>query len=200
MVRPYDRIWIARLSSAIPSILLVATGFLQACTSSDDKSASKPPAVAAIEAIEGMKYYVGGPVMKFDKYGRMRLGGFNGEISSPTSRGLLLGFKKNTDATFDYRTWLNGAIIQDSKGFLDADGLLWYTERVSYDASGAVTVRQKFEYDEQAKTMKSILDHIDPATGEVVKTSTQEIPYAPTDAEKQAMVDEDSEGEAAPAD
>jgi hypothetical protein len=175
--------------------VLLVTGVLQGCTGSDEAPPASRPAAAAIEPIEGMKYYVGGPVMKFDQYGRMRLGGFNGEISSPTSRGLLLGFKKNADSTFDYRTWLNGAIITASKGFVDADGLLWYTERVSYDANGDVTVRQKFQYDDQAKVMKSVLDHIDPATGEVAKNITQDIPYAPTVSEKEQMFDDDSDGE-----
>ena len=43
--------------------------------------------------------------------------------------------------------------------------------------------------------MKSVLDHIDPATGEVAKSITQEIPYAPTVSEKEEMFDDDSEGE-----
>jgi hypothetical protein len=195
MTRPHDRTPTTRHAVAILSAALLVTGVLQGCTGPDEAPPASRPAATAIEPIEGMKYYVGGPVMKFDQYGRMRLGGFNGEISSPTSRGLLLGFKKNADSTFDYRTWLNGAIITESKGFVDAEGLLWYTERVSYDANGDVTVRQKFQYDDQAKVMKSVLDHVDPATGEVAKSITQEIPYAPTDSEKKAMFEEDSEGE-----
>jgi hypothetical protein len=77
--------------------------------------------------------------------------------------------------------------------------MLWYSERINYDANGDVTVRQKFQYDDQKKIMTSVLEHVDPKTGEVVKTTTQEIPYAPTDAEKQAL-EEDAENEAAPAD
>jgi hypothetical protein len=195
MTRPHARIPTTRNAVAILSAVLLVTGVLQGCTGSDEAPPASRPAAAAIEPMEGMKSYVGGPVMKFDQYGRMRLGGFNGEISSPTSRGLLLGFKKNADLTFDYRTWLNGAIITESKGFVDAEGLLWYTERVSYDANGDVTVRQKFQYDDQAKVMTSVLDHIDPATGEVAKSITQEIPYAPTDSEKDEMFEENSEGE-----
>jgi hypothetical protein len=199
MTRSHDRVSIRPSAAAILSAVLLISGVFQGCTGSDEAPPASRAAAASIEPIEGMKYYVGGPVMKFDQYGRMRLGGFNGEISSPTSRGLLLGFKKNADSTFDYRTWLNGAIITESKGFLDAQGMLWYTERVSYDANGDVTVRQKFAYDDQAKVMKSVLDHIDPTTGEVVKTVAQEIPYAPTDAEKEAMYEDEPEGEAEPA-
>jgi len=199
MTRFHNRDSAARCGAVVLGALFVAWGFIQGCTGSDEASSSKAPAAATIEPVEGMKYYVGGPLMKFDKYGRMRLGGFNGEISTPTSRGLLLGFKKNADSTFDYRTWLNGAIITKSTGFLDSDGMLWYSERINYDANGDVTVRQKFQYDDQKKIMTSVLEHVDPKTGEVVKTTTQEIPYAPTDAEKQAL-EEDAENEADPAD
>jgi len=195
MTRSHERISITCSAIALVSGVLLAGAGLQGCTRSDEPPSASQQAPAAIEPVEGMKYYVGGPVMKFDRYGRMRLGGFNGEISSPTSRGLLLGFKKNADSTFDYRTWLNGAIITESKGFLDEEGLLWYRERVSYDANGDVTVRQKLEYDDEAKVMKSVLDHIDPTTGEVVKTTTQEIPYAPTKEEQDEMFEDDSEGE-----
>jgi len=199
MTRHHDHVSIARRAGAILGSFFFASVVIQACTRSDETSSSTAPAAATVEAIEGMKYYVGGPVMKFDKYGRMRLAGFNGEISSPTSRGLLLGFKKNADSTFDFRTWLNGAIITKSTGFLDGDGMLWYSERISYDADGEVTVRQKFQYDDEKKVMTSVLEHIDPKSGEVVKTTTQEIPYAPTEAEKKALA-EDAEEEAAPAD
>ena len=139
----------------------------------------------------------------------MRLSGFNGEVSNPTTRGLLLGFKKNDDGTFDYRTWLNGAIISQSTGFLDADGLLWYRDRISYDANGAVVVRQKFTYDDERKVMQSTLEHIDPADGSVVKTVSDEVPYTPPvqpdDEEDEPDEAEDGEapapegGEAAPA-
>jgi len=159
---------------------LVAVVFLSGgCSRSDKKDDDAAQAPAKIEAIEGMKYYVGGPVMKYDKYSRMRLAGFNGEVSNPTTRGLLLGFKKSDDGTFDYRTWLNGAIISQSNGFLDADGLLWYRERLSYDANGAVVVRQQFTYDDERKVMRSTLEHLDPVDKSVVKSVSEELPYTP---------------------
>jgi hypothetical protein len=196
MTKIDDRASVARRLFAILSMLFVAGGLLQGCWHSDDTSSSSAKSAAAIEPVEGMKYYVGGPVMKFDKYGRMRLGGFNGEISSPTSRGLLLGFKKNPDSTFDYRTWLNGAIITKSIGFLDADGMLWYSERINYDADGNVTVRQTFKYDDDKKIMTSMVEHLDPETGEVVKTTTQDIPYEPSDTEKKALEEDGGDGAA----
>lgn len=195
MIRSRDRFAIVQRAASVFGVVLLVAGALQGCSKSQEGAPAKGSASATIEPVEGMKYYVGGPIMKFDQYGRMRLGGFNGEISTPTSRGLLLGFKKNADSTFDYRTWLNGAIITQSTGFLDKDGLLWYTERVSYDANGDITVRQKFEYNDEAKIAKSVLNHIDPESGEVVKTFTQETPYAPTEEEKAKMFEDDSEGE-----
>ena len=169
---------------------LVAVVFLSnGCTRSEKKEDAAAQAPAKIEAIEGMKYYVGGPIMKYDKYNRMRLAGFNGEVSNPTTRGLLLGFKKGDDGSFDYRTWLNGSIISQSSGFLDADGLLWYRERLSYDANGAVVVRQQFTYDDERKVMRSTLEHIDPVDKSIVKTVSEELPYTPP------VSDEAAEGE-----
>lgn len=195
MARFHNRGSAARYGTVLLGALFVVAGVIGGCTSSEESS-SKAPA-ASIEPIEGMKYYVGGPVMKLDKYGRMRLAGFNGEISSPTSRGLLLGYKKNPDSTFDYRTWLNGAIITISTGFVDGDGMLWYSERVNYDANGDVTVRQKFQYDDEKKIITTVLEHVDPETSEVVKTTTEQIPYQPSEAEQKALLD-DEENETAP--
>jgi hypothetical protein len=182
------------------AVVCVAAFVAMGCSRTPKDDASTKQKAVAFEAVEGMKYYVGGPVMKYDKYERLRLAGFNGEISSPTTRGLLLGFKTNEDRTFDYRTWLNGEIISESSGFLDGDGLLWYSERVSYDANGEVVVRQKFTYDEKREIMTSIVDHIDPVDQKVVKTESQEIPYTPTPeevAEGDEAVDESED--AAPA-
>jgi hypothetical protein len=181
--------------------ILVATILpFAGCSRSDKKEDAATTAPAKIEPIEGMKYYVGGPVMKYDKYGRMRLAGFNGEVSNPTTRGLLLGFKKNPDSSFDYRTWLNGSIISESSGFLDSDGLLWYRERLSYDANGAVVVRQKFTYDDERKVMNSTLEHLDPADGAVVKTVSDEVPYTPPaePAGSEDSDDDDADDESVP--
>lgn len=191
---------IRRFQVALQAVLVVTAVFLHGCTGGEETVPSKSPsAVPTIERIEGMKYYVGGPALKFDKYGRMRVGGFNGEISSPTSRGLLAGFKKNPDSTFDYRTWLNGAILSKATGFLDSEGMLWYTERTEYGPNGDIRGRDKYEYDDEKQIMKVRWEVLDPKTGEVVTSKTQEMPYAPSEAEKQALED-DPEDEPAPAD
>ena len=144
-----------------------------------------------IEPIEGMKYYVGGTVMKYDSYGRLRVGGFNGEIGSPISRGLLLGIKIDPDNTFDYRTWRNGHPVSTSTGFLDEAGLLWVEERVSFDGEGHPVSRQLITYDDDAKTMTSKIDQLDPESGEVIASGSQDIPYAPQAAERKSAEDPD---------
>jgi hypothetical protein len=142
-----------------------------------------------IEPIVGMKYYVGGPVMKADRYGRLRLSGFNGEVSAPTSRGLLIGIQIDDTKHFDYRTWLNGLAVSQSTGFLDQDGLLWYTHRSTFDGNGRIVARQSFEYDDSRLVMTSLLEHLDPETTEVVRSHREELPYAPVEDEE----DEDEE-------
>ena len=174
-------------------LIVAAVAPLFAGCSSDEKPAAKAKSEAPkIEIVEGMKYYVGGPVLKYDKYGRMRLGGFNGEVSTPSTRGLLIGFKKNDDETFDFRSWLNGKIFARSEGRVDDQGLLWYSERVSYDGNGNIVMRQTFEYDDDAEIITTKLSHIDPENGEVIKTTTQELPYTPPDDEEDDD-DEDDE-------
>lgn len=147
------------------------------CGENASKESAPPPKV---EAVEGMKYYVGGPISAVDKYGRMRLSGFNGQVSTPTSRGLLVGVKLNPDSTFQYKTWINGVPISESLGFLDDDGLFWYRERFTFDSNGAVMARQTFEYDDEKRVMTSVLEHLDLETGEVLQSTKTELPYTPT--------------------
>lgn len=169
----------AGVASRVALMTFVAMAALIApgCSSCGEK---KAPEVRKVEPVEGMRYFVGGPVMKPDKYGRTRLARFNGEVKNPTPRGLLIGFKKNPDGTFDFRTWLNGMIVSQSDGFLDDEGLLWYTKRVSYDSEGAVVVEQTFEYDDEAKVMKSAMRQLDAETGEVIDEHVQDLPYTPS--------------------
>jgi len=161
-----------------------------ACTSGEvERPRTSEPVV---EKVDGMRYYVGGPIMKSDRYGRLRLGGFNGEVSSPTTRGLLIGIKVDDSENFDYRTWLNGQAVSSSVGFLDDDGLLWYTKRFTYDSNGNVIARQELEYNDDRKVMISLLEHVDPETGETVRSHREEMPYTPLDDDD----DDDDEDEA----
>ncbi len=162
------------------AVSLLSAPLLSGC--SREKAAPKNSATkqeSKIEQITGMRYYVGGPVMKPDNYGRLRLAGFNGQVTTPSSRGLLIGYKPNGDGTFLYRTWINGRSVQESKGFLDEQGLLWFTERATYDSQERVIARQKLSYDNDKQIMTSNFEQIDPETGEVVKTTKRDMPYAP---------------------
>jgi len=165
--------------------LVLSIGLMVAgCSSSEPEDGAKDKnKVVTIEKIEGMRYYVGGPILKYDQYGRLRLGGFNGEVSTPSTRGLLIGFKKNDDNTFDFGSWLNGEPFARSTGRVDEAGLLWYDERRSYDGNGNVTMRQTFVYDDEDQMIRTTLEQIDPEDGEVIKTTTQDMPYAPAEDE-----------------
>ena len=177
-------------------LILSLSFFAAACSSTDDADEAESKAsdrAPVIEKIEGMKYYVGGPILKYDQYGRLRLGGFNGEVSTPSTRGLLIGFKKNDDDSFDFRSWLNGKPFARSTGQVDEAGLLWYDERLSLDGNGNATMRQKFEYDEEAKIIRMTLEQIDVEDGEVIKTTTQEMPYTPVEDEWTEEDDRDME-------
>ena len=165
--------------------LVLSIGLMVAgCSSSEPEDGAKDKnKVVTIEKIEGMRYYVGGPILKYDQYGRLRLGGFNGEVSTPSTRGLLIGFKKNDDNTFDFGSWLNGEPFARSTGRVDDAGLLWYDERRSYDGNGNVTMRQTFVYDDEDQMIRTTLEQVDPEDGEVIKTTTQDMPYAPAEGE-----------------
>lgn len=157
------------------------------------KKAEKP--TPTIQPVDGMKYYVGGPIMRHDKYGRLRLGGFNGEVAGPTSRGLLIGYKLDADGkTFDYRTWINGRPVSKSTGFLDPDGLLWFAERETYDSNGKVIARQSFKYNDEAKVMTSLVQQLDAETGAVLNTHTMDMPYTPPE-QPDIPDDDEAEGE-----
>lgn len=174
----------ARARRAVPCLLAaVAALVVGACKSGDEKAAAERVAPPTIEVVDGMKYYVGGPVMRQDRYGRIRLGGFRGEVSAPVSRGLLLGFKREgpDGKDFDYRTYIGGRIVSSSTGFLDEDERLWFRERLSYDSKGRVVARQTLEYDDEREIMTSRVEQIDPLDGEVVQVIDSEQPYRPLD-------------------
>ena len=183
-----------RRRGSVLAVGAMAFVLVAGCSHDEPKKVAKP--LPAIAPVEGMKYYVGGPEMKYDKYNRLRLGGFTGEVAAPTSRGLLLGYKVDPDGKhFDYRTWLNGRIVSRSKGFIDDGGLLWFSERETFDGDGQVVARQAFEYDDARKVAVSTVTQVDPKTGKVLSTQKQEEPYSPPEEPD----DEDDEGESVPA-
>jgi len=184
-----------RAALAVSVICLLAGVSLVACKGPQQDAKKAERELPQITPIEGMKYYVGGPVMKYDSYGRLRLGGFNGEVAAPVSRGLLIGYKLEPDGRhFEYRTWVNGRPVSKSLGFLDAQGLLWFSDRETYDSKGAVLARQTFTYDDTAKKMTAKVEQIDPKTGAVVHSNTDETPYTPPPQPADDEEDGDDEG------
>ena len=174
---PFTRFKKPLATAAATLFVLVVVSALSACSRDEPKPTAAP---VSIEPVEGMKYYVGGPLMKADQYGRYRISGFNGEISAPTTRGLLLGAKLDGNR-FEYRTWINGKLISRSTGFVDDNGLYWYEERFTYHFNGNAIAHQLLRYDDDRKVMLSTLEQLDPETGEVVRTHETEIPYTPVD-------------------
>ncbi|RMF25036.1 MAG: hypothetical protein D6760_01910 [Deltaproteobacteria bacterium] len=186
---------IAKRQYAACATALILGALIVGCSRGDSKkNTAAEDSAPVIEKIEGMRYYVGGPVMKADKYGRLRLGGFNGQVTTPSSRGLLIGYKPNDDGTFEYRTWVNGRPVQKSVGFRDEDGLLWFTKRETYDGQGRVIARQTLTYDNDREVMNSTYEQVDPETGKVLKSVSREVPYAPP-SEKEDEEGEDEGGE-----
>ena len=169
-----------RLPFLLIALALLAPVALPGCQRSEHPAKKAQQESPPVALVEGMKYYVGGPVMKHDAYGRLRLGGFNGEVATPSSRGLLLGYRLEPDGKhFEYRTWVNGRAVSKSTGFLDTQGLLWFTDRETYDSKGTILTRQTFSYDDNAKKMSTTVQQLDPKTGAVIHTTTQHTPYTP---------------------
>ena len=180
--------------------LVVTTLAIGACSGGGEDATDKTGAAATaksppppIERVPGMKFYVGGPVLKQDRYGRERLMLFSGEVSAPTTRGLLIGFKPESDGEdFDYRTYINGRLVANSTGFL-VDDLLWFKERFSYNSAGQRITHQTFTYDDASEMMTSRLEHLDPESGEVIEVIDEKIPYSPPEDDEEDSFFDDME-------
>jgi hypothetical protein len=69
--------------------------------------------------------------------------------------------------------------VSKSEGFLDDAGLLWFSQRDTFDSAGVVIAKQTFEYDDAKKIMVSSVSQLDPKTGQVLNTYKQDMPYTP---------------------
>lgn len=165
-------------------------------------AAAKAPApedrVLKIPILPGYKYYVGGPVLSRDAYGRYRISGFNGEVQQPPSRGMIFGVKRDGDQ-IEYRVWGNGTPLGFHKGVM-RDGVYWedYSEGFRM---GKLVARERQTHDDAAKRSKVVTEDLDPETGELIRTKEGYLSYAPP-AMDPSMEDEDEEEEgqkAAPA-
>lgn len=146
--------------------------------SAASSSAETPEAdrVARIPILPGYKYYVGGPGMKQDKYGRFRLKGFNGEVQQPPSRGMIFAAKVEGDQ-MEYRVWGNGVLLALHRGVM-RDGLFWQEFTESYRL-GKVVAREKTVNNDETERVMTTLEDIDPETGEVIRTTESSSSYLP---------------------
>lgn len=185
----------AKYVSALAAMVLLTIG-VSSCgwfSAEDSEEPATSQAAPTIAVVEGMKYYVGGPVMTQDRFGAMRMRGFNGEVRKPTGRGLVIGFKTLDDKRFEMQTLLNGKVITKQRGFLDDMGLLWFDEILTVNADGVTVVRQVLTYDDERQITRSKIDYLDPVDGEVIKTHDAELPYVTEGDDEEDLEGEDGE-------
>jgi hypothetical protein len=132
--------------------------------------------VAKIPILAGYKYYVGGPLLKQDAYGRPRIVSFNGEVEQPPGRGIVFGVKKDGD-NLEYRVWGNGVLVAVHRGVM-REGLYWDTYVENYREEKLVA-RESSEFDDAAKEVKISAEDIDPEKGEVIRKRVLKMSYLP---------------------
>lgn len=172
----------------------------QARTEKADTGAAKPAASAPaaegslpkIPILPGYKYYVGGPVMKQDQYGKYRLHRFDGEVAQPPSRGMVFAAKQDGDK-FEYKVWGNGILLGLHRGVM-RDGVFWEEYAEGY-RQGKLIARETRVNDDADRHSKVTLEDIDPETGEVIRTRERSESYLPAKTDPELEDDEDEEGE-----
>ncbi|MFN2375532.1 MAG: hypothetical protein ABR538_03285 [Candidatus Binatia bacterium] len=208
-------------TSALP-LAFVLTLSVSACSKEEAPAPGAPaantaPAAASAPAagdkalekipiLPGYKYYVGGPVMSKDAYGRFRLERFDGEVQQPPSRGMVFGAKREGEK-LEYRVWGNGRLLGFHRGTMRG-GVFWQDYVEGY-RQGAVTAREHLVHDDVAKRSKVTTEDIDPETGEVIRTKESSVSYLPLaipnelsglDDDDDEEEDEEEDGAAAPRD
>jgi|GEM_PF-1068988 len=141
----------------------------QQAAAADDLRPDKVP------ILEGYTYYVGGPLLKKDAYGRERIAKFLGEVAQPPSRGMVIGAKRDGDR-LEYRVWVNGRAVGVYRGLV-RDGLFWreYVETYRNDKPIA---RELSVNDDAAQLMRIKVEDVDPLTGETIRVTETTKKYA----------------------
>lgn len=171
---------------------------------SDTPAAEAEPSAPATPAAEGSlpkipilsgyKYYVGGPVMKKDEYGRFRLHRFDGEVAQPPSRGMIFGAKRDGDQ-LEYKVWGNGVLLGHHRGVMRGD--VYWEEYAEGYRQGKLIARERRTNDDAARVAKIVTEDVDPETGEVIRTRERSESYLPAKIDDELEDDEDeSEGDA----
>jgi hypothetical protein len=152
---------------------------LSACSGGDDKPKQEEE-LPAIASIEGMKYYVGGPVMRYDKYNRLRLGGFSGEVAAPTSRGLLSRLQGGPRRkAFRLSHVLNGRPSPSRRDSWTIPGCSGFPSATTFDSAGCRNRPADLRVRRRQKNDGVECLALDPKTGQVLNTYKQEMPYTP---------------------
>lgn len=169
--------------SLIPIVLLAALA-LGGCSgdesaTSESKTMNVNPEkgeLAKIPILPGYKYYVGGPIMKKDAYGRYRLHKFEGEVEQPPSRGMIFGAKFDGDK-LEYKVWGNGRLLGYHRGVM-RDGVFWQEYAEAYRKE-VLVAREVLVHDDEAMRSKVTSEDIDPETGEVIRKREGLLSYRP---------------------
>ncbi len=148
-----------------------------------------------IPILEGYKYYIGGPFLAPDKYGKQRIQKFNDEVAQPPSRGMVFGARRDGDR-MEYKVWGNGRILGYHKGVF-REGVYW-DEYIEGYKDGKVVARETITHDDVAQRSKVITEELDYETGEVIRTKELSLSYLPAALPKE-MEDDEDEDEDAPA-
>ncbi|MBI5505511.1 MAG: hypothetical protein HY899_11970 [Deltaproteobacteria bacterium] len=199
------------------ALALAVAIFAAACSSEPSKenketqtgAASKaPPAAgdarpAKIPILEGYTYYVGGPLLKKDAYGRERIAKFLGEVAQPPGRGMVIGVKREGDR-LEYRVWVNGGSVGLYRG-VTRDGLFW-REYIETFRGEKTIVREFTVNDDAAQLMRIKTEQVDPETGETIRVSettkkyqAPALPDLPEDSEDDDSGAEKGDSDAKPA-
>lgn len=133
-------------------------------------------ALVKIPILPDYKYYVGGPNLKRDQYGKFRIAEFNGEVVQPPSRGMIFGAKRDGDK-LEYRVWANGRLVGLHRGTM-RDGLFWKEYGETY-RDGKIVSRTRETPDDAEKRTKVVVEDIDPENGEVIRTTESFVSYLP---------------------
>lgn len=142
----------------------------------------------------GYKYYIGGPHLDKDKYGKHRIQSFNDEVAQPPSRGMVFGVKRDGDKV-EYKVWANGRYVALNRGRM-VDGLFWKDYYEGFKKEVLVT-RETYTHDDEKKVTRIVTEEFDYETGEPIRTKEMEMSYFP--AEEDDEEDEEDAGTAKPA-
>ena len=180
------------LAALFVIVAAIGAGGCSSCGSETKAPEKKAAELPRIEPMEGFTYYVGGPTIAYDQYGNQRIAGFNGEVLSPPSEGVVVALHDLGEGKVEYYSYLNGKLLTKTVARRDADGLLWNLKRENFE-NGARVREEIYEYDDDAAVVRASIRRFSATDGELIDEGTVETPYAPGNRYVEDA-DEDDEG------